>query len=770
MFIHYLKLFVASVKKNRFFYLLNTIGFAMAFLLLTLIFTYVYQENSFDRFHKNASHIYRIHSGGYGVTPLGFADELKDKLPEIERIVRFSGGELSVVHNNKEIEVGKIEYTDPEVFEAFSFQLLSGNTSTLLKAPNSIVINSSLAHKLFGNQSALGKNLQSKDGKTYRVEGVMSDIPYNSHIQAQAFISLETLRGKGEEYNFNCGSWSSLTYLKLLDNAVVSDVETKINTVLDEFRMRTFEGKIPLELQPLNEVYFDFDNNKFDGSKHGNAQTVALYFAIALLLIGLVVINYINLSTAIAGGRMKEIAIRKINGASDSQILAQMLFEAIVTALVSFGIALLCIEMLMPDLCKLLNFEIAVTFNRSSLYLICLIVNVLIGILSGLIPGLFLSKLKEIKVLKKETVLNTNGMQRKVLLVFQLLIVACLLNASFIMKNQINYIFDKDLGYEYENVITFPLDRNLLAKKDVLKQALLKEPYVEGVSFSTCLLGSSFSKASLGNSDNKKMCYMTFIDPDYIGLYDMKLIEGRNFSWKRTADFSKACMLNRSAQLAFGIENIETQLFGGAKIVAVIDDFNFGSLHNQIEPLIIYCGADGTNAQLKFSAACNDKYLKEIEAIIKTISPNSDFDYSLLKEKIKALYQSDLNLKNSIQFYSFITLVIALLGLFGLTLFLIKKKNKEICLRKLFGANLSDTLKRLSKEQIWIVLIANILALPISYWFMEKWLTNFEFTQEIDFVVYLKTLLITLVLTLLAVMLLIVKTYKVNVLQALRHE
>lgn len=770
MFIHYLKLFVASVKKNRFFYLLNTIGFAMAFLLLTLIFTYVYQEISFDRFHKNASHIYRIHSGGYGVTPLGFADELKDKLPEIERSVRFSGGELSVVHNNKEIEVGKIEYTDPEVFEAFSFQLLSGNRNTLLKAANTIVINSSLAHKLFGNQSALGESLQSKDGKIYRVEGVMADIPYNSHIQAQAFISLETLRGKGEDYNFNCGSWSSLTYLKLSNDAVIADVETKINTVLDEFRMRTFEGKVPLELQPLNEVYFDSANNKFDGSRHGNALTVTLYFGIALLLIGLVLINYINLSSAIAGGRMKEIAIRKINGASDSQILAQSLFESVVTALVSFGIALLCIEMLMTDLCKLLNFEIADNFNRSSLYLIYLIVIVLIGFCSGLIPGLFLSKLKEIKVLKKETVFNSNGLQRKVLLVFQLLIVASLLNASFIMKNQINYIFDKDLGYEYENVITFPLDGNLLAKKDVLKQALLKEPYVEGVSFSTCLLGASFSKASLGNSDNKKMCYMTFIDPDYIDLYDMKLIEGRNFSWDRTADFSKACMLNRSAQLAFGIENIETQLFGGAKIVAVIDDFNFGSLHNQVEPLIIYCAADGTHAQLKFSAACNDKYLKEIEVIIKTISPKSDFDYSLLKEKIKALYQSDLNLKNSIQFYSFSTLVIALLGLFGLTLFLIKKKNKEICLRKLFGANLSDTFKRLSKEQIWIVLIANILAFPISYWFMEKWLTNFQFRQEIEFLVYLKTLLITLVLTLLAIVLLIVKTHKVNVLQALRHE
>ncbi|MGZ2370479.1 ABC transporter permease [Ancylomarina sp. YFZ004] len=770
MFIHYLKSFVASVKKNRFFYLLNTIGFAMAFLLLTLIFTYVYQETSFDRFHKNSSHIYRLHSVGYGVTPLGFADQLKDKLPEIESMVRFSGGELSVVHNNKEIRVGKVEYTDPEVFDVFSFQLLSGNASTLLKAPNTIVISSSLSCKLFGDQSPLGKSLYAKNGKTFRVEGVMEDIPYNSHIQAQAFISLETLRGEGEEHDFNCGSWSSLSYLKLSYNAVISDVETKINAALEEFRMSDSEGKIPLELQPLNEICFDYANNKYDGSKHVNAQTVTLYFAIALLLIGIVVINYINLSTAIAGGRMKEIAIRKLNGASDSQILAQTLLEAIATALVSFGLALLFVEMLMPDLCKLLNIEISLVFNRSSLYLIYLIIIVLIGSLSGLIPGLFLSKLKEISVLKKETIFNSNGLQRKALLVFQLLIVACLLNASFIMKNQINYIFEKDLGYKYENIITFRLNKDLLAKKEVLKQALLKKPYVEGISFSTCLMGGDYSKSSMGNIDNKRMCYWTIIDPGYTDLYNIKLVEGRNFSWDRTADFSKTCMLNKAALLAFGIENIETDLFEGKEILAVVDDFNFTSLYSQVEPLVIYCGEDGAIAQLKFSGACNDDKLQEIESVMKAISPNSDFDYSLLEDRIKALYQSDLDLKNSIQFYSFITLVIALLGLFGLTLFLIRKKNKEICLRKLFGANFSDTSKLLSKEQIWIVLIANIMALPISYWFMGKWLTNFQFRQEIDFVVYIKTLMITLVLTLLAVLVLIVKTHRVNLIQALRHE
>jgi len=770
MFIHYLKSFVASVKKNRFFYFLNTIGFAMAFLLLTLLFTFIYQETSFDCFHKNANHIYRVRPRGYGVTPLCFADQLKDKLPEIKSMVRFSGGELSVVHNNEEIKVGKVEYTDPEVFDVFSFQLLSGNASTILKAPNSIVINSTVARKLFGNRSPLGESLQAKNGKILRVEGVMADIPYNSHIQAQAFISVESLRGKGEEQCFECGAWSSLSYLLLSENAVTSDVENKINAFLDESRMETSKGKIPLELQPLNEVYFDFANNKYDGSEHGNFQTLTLYFAIALLLIGIVVTNYINLSTAIAGGRMKEIAIRKINGASGFQILAQSLFEAVGTALVSFLAALLVIELLLPQLCKLLNIEIALVFNRTSLYFIYLIVIVLIGLLSGLVPGLFLSRLKELSVLKKETAFNSNGFQRKALLVFQLLIVACLLNATFIMKTQINYIFTKDLGFNYENVISFRLDKDLSAKREVLKQALFKNPHIERVSFSTSLMGADFGKASQGNSDNQKLCYFCYIDPDYLDLYAIDIIQGRNFSWDRTADLRQTCMLNKAALLSFGIENIETTLFDGKEIVAVVDDFNFSSLHNQVEPLIIYCGMDGTFAQVKVSNDHQDESPQAIRSVIKAISPNSDFDYSLLEDRIKGLYQSDLDLKNSIQFYSFITFVIALLGLFGLTLFLIRKKNKEICLRKLFGANLSDTAKLLSKEQVMIVLIANILAMPITYWFMGKWLTNFQFRQDIDLLVFLKTLVITLVFTLLAVLVLIVKTHRVNLIQALRHD
>jgi len=770
MFLHYLKSFVASVKKNRFFYILNTIGFAMAFLLLTLIFTFAYQETSFDCFHKNTSNIYRIHSGGYGVTPLCFADQLKDKLPEIESMVRFSAGDLCVIDKNKEIKIGKVYYTDPEVFEVFSFQLLSGNASTILKVPNSIVISTSLAHKLFGKRSPMGESLQAKNGKTYRVEGVMADIPYNSHIQAQAFISIESLRGKGEEQSFDCASWFSLSYLLLSENAVTSDVETKINAFLDESRMSTSAGKIPLELQSLNEVYFDYVDNKYDGSEHGNAQTLALYFAIALLLIGIVVINYINLSTAIAGGRMKEIAIRKINGASGFQILAQSLFEAVGTAIVSFWAALLVIELLLPQLCKLLNIEIALVFNRASLYFIYLIVIVLIGLLSGLIPGLFLSKLKEISVLKKERVFNSNGFQRKALLVFQLLIVACLLNATFIMKSQINYIFTKDLGFSYEDVISFRLDQGLSAKKEVLKQALLKNPYIESVSFSTSLMGGGFTKASLGNPDNEKLCYFCTIDPDYLDLYAIDIIEGRNFSWDRTADFSQTCMLNKAALLAFGIENTETNLFDGKEIVAVIDDFNFSSLHNQIEPLVIYCGKEGAFAQVKVSNDHQSESLQAIRTVITDISPNSDFNYSLLEDRIKGLYQSELDLKNSFQFYSFITFVIALLGLFGLTLFLIRKKNKEICLRKLFGANLGDTSRLLSKEQIWIVLIANIIAMPISYWLMVKWLTNFHFRQDIDLVIFLKTLVITLVFTLLAVLVLIVKTHRVNLLETLSYE
>ncbi|MBI9033160.1 MAG: ABC transporter permease [Bacteroidales bacterium] len=767
---HNIKSILTSVRKNPFFYTINLIGFLTGFLVLSIIFNFVFQELSFDKFHKNSENIYRINSNGYGVTPPCFAEKLKDQIPEINGIIRFHSEQLTLIDQNTEIFIGKVNYTDVDVFNHFSFQLLSGNADDVLKLPFSIVINQSTADKLFKNDSPIGKNIQTKDGRLFTVTAIMEDIPYQSHIQAQAFISMESLKHTEEWGDFSCGSWSILTYLRLNDHANYKEVEEKVNTILYEFRMGTDEGKFRLNLQPLIDVYFDADNNKFDGSKHGNKQTVFLYFAISLLILLIVIINYVNLSTLIAGGRTKEIALRKINGATRFNIVQQALFEALFMILIAFVIAFIILEALLPQLSNLLNVSIADSQDRSFLYVYYFISIAIIGLLSGLIPGIFLSKVNEIKALKNESFLSSRGYQRKALLVIQLLIVAVFLNVTGIMNNQIHFILNKEIGYNYDNVVYFELNEDLTKKWEVLKSKLLQNPEIKSVSFSNGLIGNNPGGAVMECNEKKKLSHFYMIDPDYIELYEMKMKSGRNFSWDFKTDFDQHCIVNEAFCKVFELTNPIGEKIGKRTISGVVHDFNYTSLHYKISPLIIFCDKGEKTIQIRISSENKEETNDFIRDICKELSPDYNCDFCFLDNRIRDLYESELDLKNSFQVYSIITFIIALLGLFGLFLFTIKKKTKEISLRKLFGANLHTTFKLLAKEQILIVSLSNILAVPIIYLVMTNWLNKFQFSDGIGIMVFIKTYFISLCFTLMTILFLIIKTHRANILESIKHQ
>jgi len=771
MIYHYIKSFIASVKRNRFFYSINLVGFLTGFLLLTLIFTYVSQELSFDRFHKNVDTIYRLHPVGYGVTPLCFADKLKDKLPEITGMVRFSIMDLAIDHKNTIIRIDNTYYTDPEVFQMFSFPLLSGDARTALQKPFSIVLNQATAGKLFGKSNPMGETIRDKNGKVYTITGVMADIPYNSHLQYNAFVSIETLKYMGDDSILGCSSWFNLFYMTLSDKANKDEVEKKINTLLDEDKMEGDDGKIQLRLESVKDIYFDSKDNRFDGSKHGNKQTVMLYLGISILILLTVIINYINLSTAISGSRIKEIAIRKINGATRIQIIGQILVETVGLAIISFAVALAIIEVLLPQLSNLLNLPVSESTNRSFLYLCYFVGVVAVGVVSGLIPGVFLSKTSEIKALKNESVFNAHGYQRRILLTVQLIIVAVLLNSTFIINAQIGYLFKKDLGVNCQNVVCFQLDEQLTAKQQVVRAALLKNPRIKAVTISYALIGAELGKAAQTCDSNTVMCNLTSIDPEYLQLYGLRMKYGRNFDRSIETDSSNCCIVNEAVCRALGIENPTERMSGKKRIIGVVYDFNYTSLHNQVEPLMILSSdRDDRFAQVKIEGDNQEETLRFIRSTCTGLSPTYNGDYIFLENRIRELYKPELDLKRSFQVYSIVTLIVAMLGLFGLTLFTISKKMKEVSLRKLFGARLTDTFRLLTKEQLWIVVVSNILAIPVTYWIMNRWLNNFHCRMEISIITFLESLLITAALILLAISFLIVKTHGISIMKALKHE
>lgn len=769
MFSHYIRSFFIHLKKNRFFHILNLTGFAVGFLLLTLISAFVYQESSFDRFHKNADHIYRLHPAGYGVTPACFADKLAGKLPEIRQLVRFSTVDFPIRLEGPQGTTIKISYTDPSVFEVFTFPLVPGQAENALKTPYSAVITRSLARRLFGEDAPIGQTIRGADSTVLTVTGVMKDLPYPSHIRTQAFVSIETLRLLEENRTFGCGSWSMLTYVQLAEKADPEAVAARVNDLLEEFRMDTGDGKVLLILQPLPELYFDGEGNRYDGSVHGNRQTVMLYLAVSLLILCIVIINYINLSTALAGNRIRETAIRKVSGAGRLQVVIQVMTEAAGMALIAFLGAWVLIELLLPQLSGFLNIQLDGAFNRGLFLPACLTGAGLLGAASGLVPGLLLSKTDASSALKDDTPMRSRGILRKALLVFQVVIVAGLLNATFLISSQMRYVLNRDLGFRPEQVLSFRLDGALSNKKDLLKRRLAGRPEIGAIAFSDDLIGGGFGQAPVGNEGNKKLCYFLSVDPDYLPLYDIELTRGRNFSWENPADFENGCLINEAALEAFGLDAPEDKMLDKYRVLGVVSNFNFISLHQAVGPLIIHCSRDGQVAQVRVAAGQEGKAVSLIRQACLGISPDFDFNYTFLQEDLRGHYQAEINLRNSFRFYALIAFLIGLLGLFGLTLFVIRKRTREMAIRRLYGANTGQAFRLLTGEQLGIVLTANLIALPVSWWLMDNWLDHFEYRIQVDPAVFLKTLGITLLFNFLAASFLLFKIGRVNLVESLRR-
>jgi len=769
MIYYYIKSFLRSIRKNFFFHSINLTGFFAGIFLLTILFTFIDQEFSFDRFHKNRASIYRIHSGGYGVTPLCFGEQIKNRIPEVEKIVRFNLKELILVLNEKEFDIKEAYYVDPEILEVFSFRIKNGNAARALDAPFSIVISQSVSERLFGDRSALGETVQDKDGSVYTITGIMEDLPYTSHIRANAFIPIETLRRTQGEEAFNCGNWNNLTYLQLTEHVDIKETERKLNALLEDSRMETSDGKLVLQLEPITKIYFDSVNNKFDGSIHGNLQTVVLYSAIALLILLIVMINYINLSVAISGSRLKQISVQKISGATNSGIIRQFAMESCGIAWISFLISWLMIELLLPRISHMLNLSISASFSRFPLYGYLSAGILCVGAIAGFLPGRYITRINLVRSLKNESVFTSRGIQRKVLLVIQLTIVSLMLNSTSVINRQIHFILKKDMGFRQENIVSFYLDKTLKDKHELFKQALLQNPALKAVSFSDGFMGDGLTKRPVNLDNVEKLCNFLSIDPEYIGLYSIRLKYGRNFSRELGTDRQVGYLFNEAACRSFGIEDPVGKMIRDKMIVGVVYDFNFSTLHNQIEPLIM-TWEEGNAIQIKIANENQQETINFINAAYGNISPGTKSNLTFLDKRIKKLYKPELDLKSSFRVYSFITFFIALLGLFGLTLFQARKMTKELSLRKIYGAGLLDTLGRFAREYIPIIMTSNAIAVPISLWFMNKWLAHFQYKAELGPIIFIKTLILTSFFTLLAVSFLIFRTQKTDPLKTLKQE
>ncbi|MXV51473.1 FtsX-like permease family protein [Pedobacter sp. HMF7647] len=763
MFLNYLKIAWRNMLKNRFYSVLNISGLAIGITAFLFITIYVADELSYDRYHDNASRIYRIaqhgswDGGNFDITGTSapFAEALKRDNPEVEDAVRFDvegGGTVS--YGDKHLQVNDISFADASVFNVFTYRFLSGDPKTALARPASIVITRTLAENLFGSAAAaINKSVSFGPDEQNLVTGVIADVPENSHFRFSA------LRSFPANFTEDWGYFHLYTYILLKKNADIHHLEQKLpqfyNKYLKDLGKGTSSFKYRMELQPLTSIHLH-SNLGYELSSNGSMKYIYSFSLIALLILIIASINYINLATARSYTRVKEIAVRKVNGSGRSQLIAMFLSESVLFVLGASAMAIVAMYLAAPIYTQLTDkrpdFNQLLTLKNIVVFVLFICAT---GIITGLYPALFFSSFKTINALKGEMGNKSGGnVFRRSLIIVQFTISICMIVGSMIIYRQLNFIQNKNLGFNKNQVLTIHLEnRDLRNRVNELRNKLLQNPDVQQVATA----GNPIGNNDIGGTEYKTqtdnnsaaighLAKAFTIDEDFIPALQIKLAEGRNFSKDMPTDSSLSVIVNETLVKESGWNTgIGKKIQLGdahspfVNIIGVTKDFNIFSLQHKIEPLILTLPRqqrEKDNLYIRISNQHVGSSLKYIENVFKGFDNQHPFIYHFLDENFAKQYKAEQKQGFLLTLFTLISVVISCLGLLGLVTFNIYQRTKEIGIRKVLGANVTDVVKMLSVEFIKLVTVSFIIAVPISWWAMNNWLQDFAYRVNISWWIF----------------------------------
>ena len=787
MFKNYLKITMRNIKRQKLYSLINLIGLAIGMFVCILIFLYVKDELSYDKFHEKADRIYRI-SGDNNIIMTGpLAPLLKSELPEIEDYVRlyaphiWSG--ISLVSSiDKQFYSERFYFADPSFFDIFTFPFLSGNPQNALKDVNSIVLTENMAKKYFGDTDPVGNTLIYENKYEYRITGVVKNIPSNSHFHFDFLIPLENYRKFDPDLD-NWGNAAFITYLLLKQNVNKTDVEKGIIKITEKDKRLPFGGKI--SLMAVENIHL-LSRARNELEVNSSIVYIYIFSAVAILVLLIACLNFINLSTARSFKRFKEIGVRKVVGAQRKQLIKQFLGESIFMSLISFAFAVVLVYMLLP-LFNNISFKqisFSIIDNAENFFLLAGLA-IFIGILAGSYPAFYFSSFRTVYSLsekyKKEK--HSKVSFRNVLVVFQFIISIGLIAFTGIIHEQMDYLNNKNLGFNKEQIIVIPTHRGETAVKyaPILKQELLKIPEIMYTTVSSQVPGirpymRTFKKYT--NDKEFRIIETLWVDYDFINAYRMEIIAGRDFSKNLDNPTSSSSIINETGVKMLGYtspqeiigKNLTTD--GENKhFVGVVKDFHFRSLHNKINPLIIHLSS---KKNLFISAAVNTKNisstLKSIEKNWKEIFPNRPFDFFFLDDSYSKQYQFEQRMGVFMGYFTFLAIFTASLGLFGLSAFTAEQRTKEIGIRKVFGASVKNIIVMVSKYFLYLIAAANIIALPAAYYFANEWIQRFAYRITLGLKIFILSAILALIIALVTVSFQSIKAATTNPVNSLRDE
>ncbi len=795
---NYFKIAARKLKANKTQSFINIAGLSLGITISCLLLIYIFHELNYDSFHEKSERIHRIveidNSGDntryYGQTAPAVGSTLADQLPEVEAAVRLFRfiGQVNIEQNGQKYSERNWYVTDDKFFEVFDFSLVHGNTETALEEPNSAVISKSMAVKLFGREDVIGEVLNFEDNEDAVVTGVLNDIPKNSHLKFDILLSKNTAMDFWDEYIVRWDRYGAYTYLLTKENTDLQALNSKVASVVNE-QWQEIADRSGVYLQPVIDIYLHSENVEFGlEQEKGQPFYINLFIGCAIFVLLIAGINYTNLATANSFSNTKEIGVRKVSGALKNQLVGQFLMEAIITALFAFLISILLIDLFMPYLNMITGKEFVFNFSTVGYYLgILFVVTIGIGLISGLYPAIYLSGINPSKNFKTAKNSKKGFLSlREGLVVTQFALSTILIVATIIGFQQMNYIQNKDKGFDEEQVLVVDINSGEVRQRfQTMKAEFEKVPGVTKVAASSRVPGEWKSiteivaKPIFNQTNDSLQSYFMSFDKQVIDLYNIELIEGGNFRGNSGTDSSKV-ILNETAVQLLGLENpigSQIEITGVSypyTVIGIVKDFNFQSLHTRIEPLVIGYWDNAVRSIDYFSIKTSGNNISEILAGVTAVhnqfDPVSQIEYHFLDQQLQLFYQSDQRANNLFTIGAIFTILIACMGLFGLTLHMVEIQKKSIGIRKTLGASVQSIVLLLSKNFMKLIGIALLIASPIAYFTMDKWLNSFAYSINPSIVTFITAGIIILIVSLLTISFESVKAAKANPVESLKSE
>jgi putative ABC transport system permease protein len=797
MFNNYLKIALRNIIRQKTYFLINIFGLVIGFVCFILIILYVRYELSFESHHKNADDIYRVNlieqhpnqviKKDHTMAPLGEA--LTEEIPEILEFGRFTNaGKTLVNYKDKKFIESNIFYADQGIFKLFTIPVVFGDPESALINKYSVVITELMAEKYFGKNNPVGQTLFLDNESYYTVTAVIKDFPKNTNLSADFLISFNTLFDIFGDDSAN--DWITIyldTYVYITNNQNLNEIEDKITKVYKAHG--STEVKTLFELEQFSRIHLYSEI-----SNYGNIHYIYLMVVIGILILFIASINFMNLSTARSAKRANEVGLRKVVGANHRQLLIQFLGESILLSFIALFIAFFIVNSILPLFKGITEQELVIpSLIEWDFFLLLSGISLSVGFLSGSYPAFYLSAFSPINVLKGiQSKRGEDVNFRRFLVVLQFSVAIALIISTLSITSQLEFMQNKELGFQKNQIVVLPISGGEFRKNvEPFKQALYKNSNIKTVTGSRTLpsrIGSYNNVTWEGAGENETIeLIFNRVDYDFLDTYEIALVKGRNFSREYSSDIvdeereniAGSVLLNEEAVRSIGwvnpIGKKVVQMFGeehyNFNVIGVVKDFHFKSLHKKIQPLSLFLRPNYPRyISIKINSKDIQKTIAQIQATWNQFNPEYPFEYYFLDERFDSIYQSEEKMQSLFSYFSLLSIFISCLGLFGLAAFAAEQRTKEIGVRKVVGASISNIILLLSKEFTKWILIANIIAWPLAWIYVNSWLDDFAYRTDVGWWLFVLAGGSTLIIALLTVSSQAIKAAVTNPIESLRYE